>query len=644
MKNPFIAGSWVRGENFFGRKKLIDEILRGGRNYLWIAATRRFGKTSLLKQIEWLTTEGAYANEFVSLFWDLQGSRDIAGLKETLLESVEDASERFADIGVHVDDLEGRDIFESLRILKRSARAKNLNLLLLCDEAEELINVEKNNPEVLPKLRRIFQRGENLVTVLTATKRLGALENSSNPQTSPFLYGFVPPVYLSRLEDKEAKRLIGLGHFAPAVVAEILAKTNNHPYLLQLICRRLFECHDLPRVIEEVSHDDMIAHFFAVDFQILRAEEKEILLHLLQNQLLTLPDLQNKIGESQENLIEKLYGLLQSGIIKQEESHYRISNYFFEQWLQREKDKLYSETSLRRAQASESIASAPRKMRPMPEIGDRLGQHHILEKLGAGGMGVVFKALDEQLQRIVALKVLRADLMANSDFKERFVLEARAASALNHPNIATIYQIGEAGGLLFISMEYVAGQTLRGWFSNQPASLLEKLNIAIQVASGLTHAHARNIVHRDIKPENIMITRDAQAKIMDFGLAKMQQRPDKGLTKTGTTLGTLSYMSPEQASGLPTDHRTDIFSFGVLLYELLAGQRPFNGEHELTVLYSIINEEPEPLRAVNADLPELLEWIVQKTLEKDRDERCDDAATLLSELQEVKAGLPTSPV
>ncbi len=288
MKNPFIAGSWVRGENFFGRKSLLKEILEGNRNYVWVAGTRRLGKTSLLKQIEYLTQQGVYADKYISLFWDLQGSQDLNGLKDGLLESVEDAEDRFEDIGVDIDELEGQDVFGILRILKRKAKEENLKLLILCDESEELINIEKNNPEALPKLRRVFQQGGNIYTVLTATKRLSQLERTTNPDTSPFLHGFIPPTYLTRLESQEAEKLIQLGRFENGVVKEIMEKTDNHPYLIQLICKRLFEGADLKNVIEEISTDDMVSHFFSADFQYLLPKEKEILLHILQNDKTTI--------------------------------------------------------------------------------------------------------------------------------------------------------------------------------------------------------------------------------------------------------------------------------------------------------------------------------------------------------------------
>ncbi|MFQ5633676.1 MAG: serine/threonine protein kinase, partial [bacterium] len=498
-----------------------------------------------------------------------------------------------------VDELEGGDVFEILRTLKRKAKDANLNLMLLCDEAEELINIEKNNPEVLPKLRRFFQRGDRVYTILAATKRLSVLEKTSTPNTSPFLYGFVPPMYLSRLEREEALRLVSRYPFSEAEVVEILDKTDHHPYLVQLTCQRLIEIGDLGKVVEEVSHDDMISHFFSVDFQYLQPEEKEILLHLLQNSRLSLQDLEALAGLAREELIKLLYELIQLGAVKQTDRHYDIANYFFRKWLAREKEKLYSDSEIKRSEPTREIESLPSPARRLPEVGERLAQHEILAKIGSGGMGVVFKARDVGLNRIVALKVLSPELMSDADFKDRFILEAQAASSLNHPNISTIYQVGEDRGLLFISMEFVLGDTLRSWVKASERTVSEKLNVAIAAGQGLAHAHKKNIIHRDVKSDNIMVSDEGAAKVMDFGLAKMQKKADMHLTKTGTTMGTLAYMSPEQASGLPIDNRSDIFSFGVVLYELFAGKLPFSGEFELSVLYAIMNEEPEPLRQAN---------------------------------------------
>ncbi len=635
MKNPYIAGSWVRGENFFGRTALINEIVEGRRHYVWIAGTRRFGKTSLLKQIEYLTTEGPYAADYISLFWDLQGSQDLSGLKESLLESVEDAEDRFEAIAVVLDELEEMDIFGILRMLRRKAKENSRVLLLLCDEAEELINIERNNPEVLPKLRRVLQRGENMITVLTATKRLSKLETSTIPETSPFLHGFVPPVYLARLEDDEAQRLINLGNIDDDVAVEIMDKTNNHPYLIQLICKRLVESVSLVQVIEEVCSDEMISHFFSVDFQYLDAKEREILLHILSRENLSLKDLENQFQSSKAQLVRQLFELTQLGFINHRNSLYHISNYFFRVWLEREKEKLFTESSLKRAAPTGTVLRAPRSSSWLPEVGDLLGQHEILEKIGSGGMGVVYKGRDVQLDRMVALKVLLPDLLTDQDFKERFLHEARAASSMNHPNIATVYQIGKEGDIYFISMEFVEGESLKGWRSAHVSDLQAQLAIARQALLALGHAHGRKVVHRDVKSDNLMVTREGVLKVMDFGLAKSLAKVDKHLTRTGTTLGTLSYMSPEQASGLETDHRTDIFSLGVVFYELLTGVLPFTGDFELSVLYAIMNEEVRPLRELNPGIPERLEVIVGSMLEKDKSKRCQSVEQVLQVLDEL---------
>ena len=631
-KNPFIAGNWVRGKNFFGRQKLINEILEGRRHYLWVAGTRRVGKTSLLKQLEYLILQGESSDKYVSLFWDMQGSRDLNGLKESLLESVEDAEPQFSQLGVDVSRLEEQDLFGILRTLKRAVKDANSNLMLLCDEVEELINIEKNNPEVLPKLRRFFQHGDNIYTVLTSTRRLGILEQTSIPDTSPFLHGFVPPIYLPRFEHEDSVALIGQWNFSGDIIEEIIEKTDHHPYLIQLLCTRLIDSNDIGKVIAEISQDDMISHFFSVDFRTLESSEKEILLCLLHNKKLTLGKLQNLCGAPSEKLIKQLYQLMQLGFIKQTDRYYCVSNYFFGQWLEREKQKLYSDSTLKRA---ETLPDSDPSLTPaagLPEIGDSLAQHKILGKLGSGGMGVVFKGRDQKLNRLVALKILSPDLMNDSELRQRFILEAQAASAMNHQNICTIYQTGEDAGLSFISMEYIDGHNLRDW-SQIHRDIPGKLNIAIQTGKGFIHAHSKGIVHRDIKPENIMVTKEGVAKITDFGLAKTLTPVDPHLTKSGTTLGTLSYMSPEQASGLDTDHRADIFSFGIVLYELFSGQLPFTGKFELSVLYSILNEDPVPISKVNSELPEALDKIIWKALQKDKAKRYESMSELVGELE-----------
>ncbi len=251
-------------------------------------------------------------------------------------------------------------------------------------------------------------------------------------------------------------------------------------------------------------------------------------------------------------------------------------------------------------------------------IDKTIGQYHITEKLGEGGMGVVYKAEDTKLDRTVALKFLPEHLNASAEDKARFTQEAKAASALNHPNVCTIHDIQEFEGQMFMVMEYVDGQTLRDKMGT--LSYKQAIEIGIQLADGLAAAHEKGIIHRDIKPENIMVRRDGIAQIMDFGLAKLRGTVSR-LTKQGSTIGTAGYMSPEQVQGQDADHRSDIFSFGVVLYEMLTGQPPFKGIHETALAYEIVNVDAAPMSAVKPSIDPMLDAIVLECLDKDPNER-----------------------
>ncbi|MCI0330275.1 MAG: protein kinase [candidate division Zixibacteria bacterium] len=260
-----------------------------------------------------------------------------------------------------------------------------------------------------------------------------------------------------------------------------------------------------------------------------------------------------------------------------------------------------------------------------------VSHYKILEKIGAGGMGVVYKAQDTRLDRTVALKFLPEHLLNDAAAKARFIHEAKGASAINHPNITTVYDIDEAEGKCFIAMEYLEGKTVKALVKENP-KLDEALGIAIQLAEGLAAAHKKELVHRDIKPENIMLTKDGTVKIMDFGLAKLKGQAN--LTESDATPGTAAYMSPEQARGEETDPRSDLFSFGVVLYELVTGRLPFSGAHAAAVAYSICFEEPERL----SGLPEGLQRILEKALKKNRELRYSSAAELQADLKALREG------
>ncbi len=270
-------------------------------------------------------------------------------------------------------------------------------------------------------------------------------------------------------------------------------------------------------------------------------------------------------------------------------------------------------------------------------IGQTISHYKITEKLGEGGMGVVYKAEDTKLRRVVALKFLRAELIEDPEHRERFLREAQAAAALDHPNICTIHEIDDDAGRTFLAMAFIAGLTVKDKIAERPLKLDQALDIAVQTAQGLQAAHEKGIVHRDIKGANIMVTPPGQVKIMDFGLAQLAERSK--LTETTTILGTPSYMSPEQARGEKTDRRADLWSLGVVLYEMIAGRLPFVGERQEAVLYGITSEEPEPVTAQRAGLPLELEWIIGKALAKDREERYQHAEDLLVDLRSLQKKL-----
>ena len=276
-------------------------------------------------------------------------------------------------------------------------------------------------------------------------------------------------------------------------------------------------------------------------------------------------------------------------------------------------------------------------------IGRTLAHYHITAAIGAGGMGEVFRATDTRLNRAIALKVLPADMSGDPDRLARFQREARAVAALNHPNIVTLYSVEEAGGTHFLTMELVEGQSLAQLIPANGLPIDQVLTTSTALADALTAAHDRGIVHRDLKPANVMLTRDGRLKVLDFGLAKEISATDldaatiaaAGQTQMGVVMGTPAYMSPEQVAGRPLDHRTDIFSLGILLYEMSSGQRPFHGASSFELASAILRDTPPPLERLRADVPPDFVRLVRRCLDKDPQRRVQTSRDVGNELREI---------
>ncbi len=333
-RNPFIAGSWVRGEDFFGRADLIREALEGDRHSLWVLGGRRLGKTSLLKELEH-RVQRSRETPFVALYWDLQGSGDARGLAETLLSSVEDSEAfcRATDLGV--EDLESMPVAEMLATLVRRTVRSGWRLLLLVDEAEELLVVGRTDPAVLARLRRVISRGPDVRAIVTATRLLARIDEEVPLPTSPFLQGFIPPVYLTPLSPDEGRTLLARGGFSPGDVEVVLERTAAHPFLLQLLASRLFEGRDLAATLEQLAADEMIANYFAVDFATLAEDERALLSEVAREGKRTRAELARALGRSEDDVEALLYGLTMLGYLAREGDGRRLGNWLFERWLRR---------------------------------------------------------------------------------------------------------------------------------------------------------------------------------------------------------------------------------------------------------------------------------------------------------------------
>jgi hypothetical protein len=332
-RNPFIVGSFVRGEDFFGRAALLSEILEGERQSIWVLGGRRLGKTSLLRELE-LRVQRSRETPFVALYWDLQGSGDSRGLAETLLSSVEDSEAFSRATDLSVEDLESLPIAEMIATIVRRTVRSGWRLLLLVDEAEELLVVSRTDAAVLARLRRVLSRGPDVRTVLTATRLLARVDEAALP-TSPFLHGFIPPVYLSPLSIGEGRALLARGGFDAADVEVMLKRTACHPFLLQLLASRLFESRDLAATLEQLTADEMVSNYFSVDFSTLEEGERALLSQVAREGTCTRRELGLALGRTEDALETPIYGLSMLGYLTRDGEGWKLGSWLFERWLRR---------------------------------------------------------------------------------------------------------------------------------------------------------------------------------------------------------------------------------------------------------------------------------------------------------------------
>jgi tRNA A-37 threonylcarbamoyl transferase component Bud32 len=621
---PYVVGQWVRGDRFYGREAMLSELLAGPRESLWLLGTRRIGKTSLLRETE--LRASADTSGFLPLFWDFQGADEPRELHLSFHDAVLDAEESLDALGITPGSLDPEDLFSSISRIRRHLRATDKRLLLLCDEVEELIALNRQDPSLLPKLRRALQSGGEVRSVLTSTVRLWALADERG-DTSPFLHGFAPPLYLSTMSADEAHALLHQEQLPKetqpaidaAVVQTIARACDNHPYLLQLMGKRYLEEGDVQEALEQVATDEMVRYFFAVDFEMLSPVEQRILRALGEASAASSGSLEERLDLTSSEVIGGLLRLESLGFLRRNaKRQLELANAFFRRWL--------------------IELPAPRtdtRPRSTSGAGTQLDERYELRELiGEGATGLVYLAFDQLLETRIAVKILRAEYKDHPQILERFRQEIVLSRDLAHPNVLRVYHLGQADDRRYITMQWVDGPTLAQVIGEEGA-LSETVvrHVGIKLASALEAAHARKVIHRDIKPENVLLDRSGEPKLTDFGLAR--RLDDPGITSPGLFMGTPHYVSPEQATAAPLDERTDLYSLGVVLFEMATGRKPFEGETITEVLDQHRHRAPPDPREINERIGRDLSVLILRCLEKDRERRIPSAHELRSALLQI---------
>jgi hypothetical protein len=630
MNNPYVVGQWVRGERFYGRSELIEEILDGPRNTLWVLGTRRIGKTSLLKQLEHLAS--TERREYLPIFWDLQGADDPEELDLTFTDALLDAEDHLAPLGIEVSSLDGHDLFAAMGSLRRVLRGRGRSLLLLCDEVEELLNLHRQDPALLRKLRRAMQSQEGVRSVLMSSVRLCELAEQRD-DTSPFLHGFSPPLYISRLSGLEALALVRQDRSSPQSrpeiddwdASEICRRCDNHPYLIQLVCKRLLETGDLEEACRQVTSDRMISYFFSVDFEMLSATEKTVLRLIAEQGAATDESIHAVMQADTADRDDALQRLENLGFLgRDEERHYILPSPFFRRWLE-DLPVLQSPPQPQPASLHEDPTVSVRT------IDSRYTLH---EEIGAGATGSVYKARDALLDSWVAVKLLKPEYTANRDALDRVRQEILLSRDIAHPNILRVYHLASYEGGTYLTMQWIRGGTLADIISDRGAlPIPDALTLATKLSSALAAAHRSNILHRDIKPGNILVDDDGEPYLADFGLARLIG--ERGLTQHGVFVGTPHYCSPEQVALEELDERSDIYNLGLVLFEMVTGTKPFEAETVGEILAMQRGAPAPDPTTISPKMPGELAAIILRCLAKDPADRIASAFELEESLHRI---------
>ena len=627
--NPYVIGQWVRGAKFYGRADLIDEILTGPRNSIWVLGTRRVGKTSLLKQLEHLTATGDRG--FVPVFWDFQGADTPGELELSFNDALLDAEDQLTKNGVDLPAPEDGDLFAAMSTLRRAAQARGRSLLLLCDEVEELLNLHRQDPSLLRKLRRAMQSQDGIRSVLTSSVRLCDLAEQRD-DTSPFLHGFSPPLYIGRLTTDEALSLArqdrspagSILTMSSEVAREICRRCDNHPYVIQLVSKRFLEVGDLEEACRQVSNDRMINYFFSVDFEMLSATEQSVLRLIGDQGSATEASIHAVMKVTTAGRADALQRLENLGLIaRADDGKYVTPSHFLRHWL------------------DDLVADDPRPTTPIASEDDTTvsvrtldGRYALHEEIGNGATGSVFKARDTLLDTWVAVKLLRPEYTGDRQALERTRQEILLSRDIAHPNIVRVYHLATFEGGTYITMQWIDGGTLAAVIAERaPLPTAETLRLSIKLSSALAAAHDRGILHRDLKPGNILVDTEGEPHLADFGLARLIG--GLGVTQQGVFVGTPHYASPEQVSLAELDERSDIYALGLVIFEMATGQRPFSADTVPEILAMHRSAPPPDPSVISPEIPGELAAIILRCLVKDPADRIASARELEEALRRV---------